>query len=176
MSYVGCKMFVIPTGLAGIVLQTEGELAGCVWDFFVSPRSTARSAYDMMMLAIGEGCTRVVTYNHLLLTNFFERFGFEVVARSSPPDLLHMILRTDVFNARQPHLQGANAKISARANSALGQPTCAFCDLAPAEPPLRTETFGGYICNRCRFLHVCGTLTPPPPEPPLGPVRLASNK
>jgi hypothetical protein len=40
--YPGCRMFVSPDGLAGVVVQEEGDLAGFMWDFFVSPQANSR--------------------------------------------------------------------------------------------------------------------------------------
>jgi len=175
MSYAGCKMFVAPSGKAGIILQTEGELGGCVWDFFAAPSSNARSAYDMMLLAIQEGCTRVVTYDHPLLVRFFERFCFQAVTRTAS-GLVHMIFLDEVFQVRQSAFRAAIALTPvSTARWARDQTTCAFCERALQEPPQATESFGAYHCKQCGFLHVCGTLTPPPPEPSLGPIRLASS-
>jgi hypothetical protein len=59
--YEGCRVFVSPDGRSGFALQVKGKLAGCVWDFFVSPQESARTAYDLLALAIKEGGSRLAT-------------------------------------------------------------------------------------------------------------------
>jgi len=161
--------------LAGIIVQTEGELAGCVWDFFASPSANARSAYDVMLMAILEGCTRVITYDHPLLVMFFERFCFQTVARTES-GLVHMTFLDSVFHAQRSAFIAELALTPTRTASwTREQAACAYCGSPLLEPPHVTENFGGHRCKQCGFVQVCGTLTPPPPDPPLGPIRLTRS-
>ena len=59
VGYEGSEMFVSPGGGAGIALQTEGELAGYLWDFFVSPREKPRTAYELLLLVLEAGGNKV---------------------------------------------------------------------------------------------------------------------
>jgi hypothetical protein len=175
MSYAGCKMFMERSRLAGIIVQTEGELAGCVWDFFASPNANARSAYDVMLMAIQEGCTRIITYDHPLLIMFFERFCFQTVARTES-GFVHMNLSARELQARLSAFIAELALTPRRTPSwNREQAACAYCESPLLEPPYVTENFGGHHCKRCGFVQVSGTLTPSPPDAPLGPIRLTRS-
>src|SRR5256885_7121805 len=92
--YEGCRLFVSPDGRSGFALQEKGKLAGYLWDFFVSPQANERNAYEFLSLAIEQGGNKLATHDHPLLTNFFERFGFQavVMTRGNVGNVVHMML------------------------------------------------------------------------------------
>ena len=86
----GLQYLISPSGLCGVTLGKTGEHAGTLFDFFVSPREDIRAAYALMNLALDMGGSKLAICEVPLLTSFFERFGFEAVARlaarGAPPN------------------------------------------------------------------------------------------
>jgi len=81
--YPGCRLIVSQSGLSGVAIGLEGERAGWLYDFFVSPREDPRSVPGLLELAIEQGVRQLVTYEHPLFELFFSFFGFRTRARVS---------------------------------------------------------------------------------------------
>jgi len=180
--YVGCKLFVHATGLAGVVVGTDGDRAGYLYDVFVSPKASDRAVYDMVSLAVEQGADKLVTYDDRVLTRFFEQFGFQAVAiiqaRGAPadwvpeacrspvgamgcPDFVAMIRVGSEFRAAGPH-PGSSPQPGAIVDA---QPeSCSRCG-QPIKSVRRFDLFGGFSCSRCGFIYVVGTLTVGPRPP-----------
>jgi len=164
-AYPGCKMFVAPNGHAGAVVQKEGKLSGFIWDFFVSPRERARTAYDFVILAVSQGGNMLSTRGHPLLVSFFERFGFQAVAKSKGTptlDVVHMMLLPKVFRTREPRFRQvleSSDPISDFLVSDGQHVSCAFCRRGVHAQVLEAESLRGYECPHCGFIRVHGTLT-----------------
>ena len=176
--HAGCKIFMAPNELAGVVVGEEGERAGWLYDFFVAGRAGPLTSYEMMSLACQQGADKLVIYEHPLLAKFFEQFGFQVTngfrpanrndipinwrpepasatVSTSCPSFLCMIRIASGFRPANP--QGAGTRFSIPAGAPQG--VCARC-LHDAEPQRNdVGMFGGYDCPGCGFLYICGTLT-----------------
>jgi hypothetical protein len=151
----------------------KGKLAGCVWDFFVSPQESARTAYDLLSLAIQEGGSRLATPDHPVSTQFFELFGFQavVMARGNAGNNVHMFLMADVYQKLKPRifefLQHMDTRNEVVASDAP-KDACASCGLGP-QALVAGNGVGGYKCSRCGFIRIYGpnlTIGPPKPQPP----------
>jgi hypothetical protein len=181
--HAGCKIFMAPNGLSGVVVGKEGERAGWLYDFFVAGRAEPRTGYEMMSLACQQGADKLVIYEHPLLAKFFEQFGFQVTNGFRPanwndipinwrpepgsatvptscPSFLCMIRIASGFSPANPRGSVARSSPGKGGISAgVPQGVCAHC-LHEAEPQRNdVGMFGGYDCPGCGFLYVCGTLT-----------------
>jgi hypothetical protein len=175
--YPGCRMFAAADGLAGVVLQDEGNLAGFMWDFFVSPRANSRVSYDFALLAINEGGRMLTTREHPLLIAFFELLGFQAVGLTpgEPHNFLHMILLEKVFRSREPRIKQVLESLAPPADMIVadGQHSaCSYCRLAVQAQVSSAKFFGGYQCGHCNFIRVDGILTLPPSRPEPSPLAL----
>jgi hypothetical protein len=159
-------MFVSPDGRTGMVVQKEGNLAGFIWDFFVSPYERARTPYDFVLLAMSQGGRALATRDHPLMTTFFERFGFQAVAvtRHQPRDYVHMMLLDQVFKPREASFRQVLETLDSRQGLLVNdgeEVVCSYCRRGVQAQVLPAELFGGYHCQLCNFTSVHGTLTSP---------------
>jgi len=172
--YEGCRLFIAPDGRSGFALQAKGNLAGFVWDFFVSHQENERKAYDLLSLAIEQGGNKLATPDHPLLTNFFERFGFQAVSmlKGNEGNAVTMILLDDAYQKLKPRihefLQQMDTRNEVVTSNAL-KDACASCGQAPQTPLAANGGDGyradGYQCSRCGFIRIHGCLTLGPPKP-----------
>jgi hypothetical protein len=168
--YPGASLYLSADGCAGVVLQQEGNLAGFMWDFFVSPDANSRMTYDLLLLAIAEGGRMLTTRQHPLLVDFFVLFGFQslFLTPAEPEPFLHMMLVDKIFRAKEASIREILNETTPRIQevSPDGQRhACSYCRHEAPSQFLPASFFGGYRCRRCRFMRVVGTLTLPPTYP-----------
>jgi len=165
--YEGCRLFLAPDGLSGFALQAKGDLAGHVWDFFVSPEKSETHAYEFLLLAIKEGGSKVTTYDHPLSPKFFELFGFQAVlmSKGSLGNVVHMIYIDDFYEKTKPRISEALQLLEARnIISNASNSVCAYCGHGP-QTSIFDKAIGGYQCPRCGFIRIWGDLTLGRPKP-----------
>ena len=161
-------------------MGTEGEHAGVLYDFFVSPREDIRAVYALMELVLDLRANKLAICEEVLLTSFFEQFGFEAVAilgaggapsnwipdacksgsnRVACPDFVFMARKSyetspavTSWQSRVRDLPRANDPVDGRRGP------CANC-AGRISSENHFDLFGGYQCKRCGFIYVCGTLT-----------------
>jgi len=179
----GLKYLVSQSGLCGVTLDTEGEHAGFLFNFVVSPREDIRATYALMNLVLDMGANKLVAYAVPLVTSFFELFGFQAVAglaaHNAPPNWIADIRTYRSLSVACPDFVFMALKVDARAVSSWlsrGQGLsrasdavagwrgpCENCS-APVSSESYFDLFGGYECKRCRFVYACGTLMPGVPQ------------
>lgn len=172
--------------MAGCALQTMGDRKGYLYDFFVSPHESGIAAYPLMELAIEQGADKLVICDDIIAARFFEQFGFEVVAgvlsSGAPPNwvrdvcgpqsdgtgcpnFLYMIRQADVSPKVRSLLERSPGPPKSNPGFDARNAPCANCGQAIENEGRfsRFRLFGGYGCERCGYLHVCGRLTMGPP-------------
>jgi hypothetical protein len=179
-SSLGCQSFISVTGRCGVMLGTEGEHAGIVYDFFASPKEEIGAVYGLMNLVLEKGANKLTICANNLLASFFEQFGFEAVAmlagRNAPSNWIPDACRSALDPMEWPDFAFMARKVyetspfvtewQARVQK-LPRPSepldgrhgpCANCAAAVANEDY-FGLFGGYQCRRCGFIYVYGTLT-----------------
>lgn len=161
MALESCRTFVAPTGKAGFALQANGDLAGYIYDFFVSPLEPERSLYDLMFAAVEQGANKLAAFDNPLLIQFFERFGFQAVAAAKRGDsaVVHMILISEVFEKRAPTLSELTRSLPLQQPGPGSEVACVSCGGGVSTTKYPAAEVGGYCCPRCGFLRIFGTLT-----------------